>query len=135
MFVLLLKKVSPQVSDYFSKSIKISPTHFLVPHLFTLYTRLFSVKFSQMLIDLFLVQGPLFLIKLGVGIFKELKDKLVNVHFYDGQDQLIRLCENIKMSELLQSTNFTVNFVDLVGDSGLELRELFRIGIPNSDEG
>ena len=89
MFVILLKKVAPSLNTYFQTKLGMSPAHFIVPHLFTLYTRLFSVKFSQILIDYFLIQGPLFLIKLGVGIFRLLKDQIMKVSFYNGQDQLI----------------------------------------------
>lgn len=123
--------MSPKLDDYFNQKLMMSPTHFLIPHLFTLYTRLFSVKFCQILIDYFLIQGPLFLIKLGVGIFKLLKSQIMKISFFDGQDSLIKLCENIKLTDLNQAFNFTVNFVDLVGDSGLEVKELFGIGIPN----
>ena len=113
----------------------INPSLFVTPHLFTLYTKLFSVNFSQSLIDVFLIQGPLFIIKLSVAIFKLIQDDLMRLSTYEGQQQIIKLCENIKLSKLLKAANFTVNYVDIVDETGLEIKEFLGITIPNQDEG
>ena len=39
------------------------------------------------------------------------------------------------MSQLLKAANFTVNYVDIVDETGLEIKEFLGITIPNQDEG
>ena len=75
------------------------------------------------------------MIKLAVGLFKLLKEDILKSTFNDGQDALIRLCENVSLKKLIKATNFSINYVDLVGDSGLEVAELFGMGLPTKDEG
>jgi hypothetical protein len=86
----------------------IDPSKFLSPHFITLFSGLFCRQFVLCLIDLFMIQGPFFVIKVALGVFKITGKKLMESFILEnnlGQCPIGSLCEEIELKILLKSIN------------------------------